>query len=103
MINPLGFTLENFDAVGRVRDREKGRPVDATGAYQTRAGEVVRFAGVRDLAGFLAGSEEVHEAFVEQLFHHLVKQPVRAFGPWKLSELRQSFAANHFSIRKPIP
>ena len=77
-----------------------GRSIDATGGYQTRSGEVLKFAGVRDLATFLAGSEEVHEAFVEQLFHHLVKQPARAFGPWKLSELRQSFAANRFSIRK---
>jgi cytochrome c553 len=100
MINPLGFTLENFDAVGRFRDRENGHPVDASGAYQTRSGEVVKFAGVRDLATFLAGSEEVHEAFVEQLFHHLVKQPVRAFGPRTLAELRDSFARDEFNIRK---
>ena len=38
MINPLGFTLEHFDAVGRFRDEEKGKPIDATGGYQTRTG-----------------------------------------------------------------
>src|SRR5262249_47038177 len=81
VINPLGFTLENFDAVGRYRDQEKGRPINATGGYQTRTGEVLKFAGPRDLARFLASSEEVHEAFVEQMFHHLVRQPVRAYGP----------------------
>jgi cytochrome c553 len=100
MINPLGFTLEHFDAIGRYRDKEKGRPIDATGAYQTRGGEVVRFAGIRELATFLAGSEEVQEAFVEQLFHYLVKQPVRAFGPRKLSALRRSFADNRFNVRE---
>jgi hypothetical protein len=100
MINPLGFTLERFDAVGRLRDEENGHPVDATGMYQTRTGEVVKFAGVRDLATFLAGSEEVHEAFVERLFHSLVKQPVRAFGPRTLAELRDSFERNEFNIRK---
>ena len=89
VINPLGFTLEHFDAVGRFRDKENGQPIDATGTYQTRTGEVVKFTGVRDLATFLAGSEETHEAFVEQLFHHLVKQPIRAFGPRKLPDLRQ--------------
>ena len=73
---------------------------DATGTYQTQTGEVVKFNGVRDLAKFLAGSEEVHEAFVEQLFHYFVKQPVRAYGPRKLAELRQSFAENGFSVRK---
>jgi hypothetical protein len=100
MINPLGFTLENFDAVGRFRDTENGKPIDATGAYQTRTGEVARFAGVRELAVFLAGSPEVHEAFVERVFHHLVKQPVRAFGQTRLEDLRQSFAQNGYSVRK---
>jgi hypothetical protein len=100
MINPLGFTLENFDAVGRFREAENGKPIDASGGYLTRSGQTVKFAGVRDLAEFLADSPEVHEAFVEQVFHHLVKQPVRAYGPNRLDEMRQTFAQNGFSVRK---
>jgi hypothetical protein len=30
-MDPIGFALENFDAVGRWRSLEEGRPVDATG------------------------------------------------------------------------
>jgi cytochrome c553 len=100
MINPLGFTLEHYDAIGRYREKENGRLINATGAYQTRSGGLVKFAGVRDLATFLAGSEEVHAAFVEQLFQNLVKQPVRACGPHTLTDLQQSFARDGFSIRK---
>ena len=88
VINPLGFTLEHFDAVGRYRDKERGRPINATGTYQTRSGAPVKLTGVRDLAKFLAGSEEVHEAFVEQMFHHVVRQPIRAYGARQLPELR---------------
>ena len=90
MINPLGFTLENFDAVGRFRERGEGQ-ADRRDRGRTRRGpaSVVKFDGARDLASFLAGSEETHAAFVEQLFHHLVKQPIRAFGPDTLAELRQ--------------
>ena len=47
-----------------------------------------------------AGSEEAHAAFVEKLFHHVVKQPVRAYGPNTLPELVRSFEANEFNIRK---
>ena len=101
MINPLGFTLEHFDAVGRFRDEEKGKPIDATGRLPDRAtGETVTFTGVRELATFLAGSEETHDAFVEQLFHHLVKQPIRAYGPNRSPNLRRSFAENGYNIRK---
>lgn len=100
VINPLGFTLENFDAVGKFRDAENGKPIDATGGYLTRAGEAKSFKDVRDLAKFLAASDEVQAAFTEQMFHHLVKQPVRAFGPMTAADLRQSFVKNGYSIRK---
>jgi mono/diheme cytochrome c family protein len=100
LINPLGFTLEHFDAVGRYRETENGKPVDASGSYQTRTGETVTFNGARDLAKFLAGNDEVQGAFAERLFHHLAQQPVRAYGPTTLADLKQAFAANGLNIRK---
>jgi hypothetical protein len=39
-IDPIGFGLENFDAVGRFRAREAGRPVDNTG--ELPSGETFR-------------------------------------------------------------
>jgi len=100
IINPLGFTLEHFDAVGRFRDTDHAKPIDATGLYQTRTGKTVSVTGARQLAEFLAGSEEVQQAFAEQLFHHLVQQSVKAYGVQTPIELRQSFAGSGFHIRK---
>ena len=100
VINPLGFVLENFDAVGRFRDKEQNKPVNAMGEYLTRDGKRVTFKSVDDLANFLATSPESHEAFVEQLFHHLVQQPVRAYGNDRLDALRNSFVAGGFNVRK---
>ena len=102
LINPLGFTLEHFDAVGRFRRDEQSKLIDSTGAYRTRSGETVTFKGVRDLATFLANSDETHAAFVEQLFHYLVKQPVRAYGLQTSPELKQAFVRNNFSIRREV-
>ena len=100
MINPLGFTLEHFDAVGRYRREEMGKPIDATGSYETRSGESVKFSGIHDLAVYLTTSGEAHAAFVQQLFHYLVKQPIGAFDRQELPELRRFFAAHDFNIRK---
>jgi hypothetical protein len=100
IINPLGFTLENFDAVGKFRDLDHGKPVDPTGSYRTRDGGTVTLKGARDLANFVATSPEAQEAFVEQMFHHLAQQPARAYGPATLDELRKNFAASGFNIRK---
>ena len=59
--------LEHFDAVGRYREREHDKPVDGGGSYRTRDGEQVPFDGARELAAFVAQSEEAHAAFTEFL------------------------------------
>jgi hypothetical protein len=100
MINPLGFTMENFDAIGRYRESDKNRPIDATGSYLTQSGEVKKFKGEKDLASFLAASEESQDAFVKQLFHHTVKQPIRAYGPNTLKDLQKQFVNNNYSIQE---
>ncbi len=100
MINPLGFGLERFDAVGRFRAEERGKAIDASGTYEPPDGEPKAYVGARALGALLAGSEETHSAFVEQMFHHLVKQPIRAFGPREHATLRRSFAEAGFNIRK---
>jgi hypothetical protein len=102
IINPLGFTLESFDAIGRLRDQENGKPIDATGSFVSRSGKTETFNGARDLAKFLAGSDEAHEAFVARLFHHFVRQPVLAYGPDKLTELRRYFEANECNVRRLV-
>ncbi len=98
LINPLGFSLEEFDAVGRYRDLEKGKPIDASGSYLTQGGETVTFSGARELGNFLAASPEVHAAFAERLFQYMLKQPVRAFGDDRLEALGKEFREHHFSV-----
>ena len=99
MINPLGFGLENFDAVGRFRALERDKPVDSNGSYEPPTGDPATYSGARQLAEILASGDEAPSAFVEQLFHHMVQQPARAFGPQQLPELRRSFAESRYNIR----
>ena len=49
-MDPLGLGLENFDAIGRWRDKEGGEPIDATS--QLASGE--EFSGIRELRDILA-------------------------------------------------
>ena len=32
-MDPIGFAMENFDAIGKWRDRDSGNPIDASGAF----------------------------------------------------------------------
>jgi len=102
MINPLGFALEEFDAIGRYRETENrsgvAKPIDPSGSYLPREGAEATFRGARELAAYATTSRDAQEAFVQSLFHALVKQPARAWGPDTLEKLRESFVAGGFSV-----
>ena len=98
VINPLGFSLENYDAVGRFRTHEKSKPIDVTSIYQTPEGDDVKFSGARDLAVFLAGSERVQKSFIRQLFNYYTKQSIDAVEKNQVDELHRKFKNSNFDI-----
>ncbi|MFP6872950.1 MAG: DUF1592 domain-containing protein [Verrucomicrobiales bacterium] len=99
VINPLGFTLENFDAIGRWRMSEKDKRINAKSDYMTAAGDLLSLSGARDIADFAAGSPAAHGAFINAVFNHLAKQPIAAYGSNSLIDLRKGFSASLFNIK----
>jgi hypothetical protein len=102
MINPLGFSLENFDAVGRWRAKDNNKPVNPVGELSTNEGKTVRLTGPRDIVNYVASNPSGHRAFIRHLFHHLVKQEPAAFGTNTLDDLQRQFAASGCHIQNLI-
>jgi hypothetical protein len=64
LMDPIGFSLENFDAVGRWRTLEEGKPVDTTGGLPDGS----KFTGVSGLEqGLLAHPEVFAGTLTEKL------------------------------------
>lgn len=101
-INGLGFALESFDAVGKRRELEGEKQIDANGSYTDRDGIFQEFDGVGALANFIASSPDAHRAFVSRVFQHFVKQPPAAFGTDTLERLTKQFEDSEFNIKKLI-
>jgi hypothetical protein len=99
IINPLGFAMENFDAVGRWRTSENNKPVDTKSEYTTVDGRTLEIQSARDIASYAASSEPAQRAFVTQLFQYSIKQPPAAYGPELVDQLRAEFADDDFNIR----
>jgi mono/diheme cytochrome c family protein len=99
-INPLGFSLENFDALGRFRLREDEKPIDPESDYLTQEGEVLRLRGPRDVADHAAESAMARRGFVRQLFQNSIKQTPLAYGHETVERLDQSFSASGQQIRE---
>lgn len=102
IINPIGFSLENYDAIGRFRTQELDKPINTTSDYATEEDEVVKITGPGDLARLAVESPGAHRAFIKHLFHHLAQQPVNSFGYSRMDDLHESFVANNFNIRHLI-
>ena len=65
LIDPVGFALENFDPVGRWRELDKGRPVDAAGGLPDGS----EFDGI---AGLEQGLLDRPELFVGTMIEKLL-------------------------------
>lgn len=100
VINPFGFSLEHYDAVGRWRTTDNNKPVNALAEFDTDDGHTVKLTGPKDIADYTVSNPGAHKSFVRQLFFHTVKQTPLAFGVQTLDDLRAQFEANGFNIQK---
>jgi Protein of unknown function (DUF1588)/Protein of unknown function (DUF1592)/Protein of unknown function (DUF1595)/Protein of unknown function (DUF1585)/Protein of unknown function (DUF1587) len=65
-LDPIGFAFEEFDAIGRYRTTENGRPVDASGGVPTIGLEDGSLLGGAALARAVAESPEAVACFARQ-------------------------------------
>ncbi|HRQ90987.1 MAG TPA: DUF1585 domain-containing protein, partial [Bacteroidia bacterium] len=86
------------DGIGRWREQDRGRPVDATSDFHTDDGRGLKLTGPRDVAELAVASPSAHRSFIEKLFHHFVKQPVRAYDVDGMEKLRETFEKGDYQI-----
>jgi hypothetical protein len=99
-INPLGFSLENYDATGRWRGMDNNKPVNAEADYVTTEGETVKLRNPRDLATHAANDRAARRGFIRQLFQFMVNQSPNVYGPQTLETLEKAFSDDGCHIRR---
>jgi len=76
LMDPVGFTLENYDAVGRWRNAENGKPIDASGGLPDGG----NFEGVDGLQRALLSRPEVFACvFTEKLMTYALGRGVEPY------------------------
>lgn len=73
-MDALGFAFEGFDAMGRARASEHGKPIDTRGQAALGGERSITFADSLELTRKLAGSPEVAECFARQGFRFFSAQ-----------------------------
>ncbi len=93
LMDPVGFALENFDALGRWRTLEEGKPVDASGGFPDGA----KFTGVAGLEQALLNRPELFAStLTEKLLTFALGRGVESFdAPAVRQVVRDAKADNH--------
>ncbi len=93
LMDPVGFALENFDAVGRWRELDAGRPVDARGGFPDGR----EFDGVAGLEQALAASPELFVGtLVERLLVFALGRGVEPYDGPAVREIVRAAAADDY-------
>ncbi len=88
VINPLGFMLENYDALGRWRSHDNGKPIDARVLIDFLGEPAVAAAKPLDALRALTSSDQFKQCFVRQMFRFYMG---RAEAPTDDPVLRRMF------------
>ncbi|MEP7126026.1 MAG: DUF1592 domain-containing protein [Byssovorax sp.] len=102
LMDPIGFGFERFDGIGRERDAEAGKKIDASGEIASTPGSDGIFDGTVDLATKLAASPDVHACFATQWMRFAYGIQEDAETACLVDQLGQNFEKNGLKIEDLI-
>jgi mono/diheme cytochrome c family protein len=92
-MDPLGFALENFDAVGKWRSAEDGEVIDASASLP----DGTKFAGVAGLRNLLLGRrEQFVNTFTEKLLTYALGRELEYYDMPAVRKITREAAANDY-------
>lgn len=99
VLDPVGFSLENFDAVGRWREMENGQPVDASGGFPDGR----EFVGVDALEEALLGRPDLFVGtFTEKLLTYALGRGIETFDAPAVRSILREAEKDDFRISSVI-
>ena len=99
LMDPLGFALENYDAIGRWRTAEGGAPVDASGKLP----DGTRFDGVAELQDALLGRPELFvSTLAEKLLTHALGRGVEYYDAPAIRRIVDAAEGNDYRFSSLI-
>jgi hypothetical protein len=100
LMDPIGFAFEGYDAIGRVRTTDNGRPIDARGEVRGLDGANRTFSSPRELVALLAGSDQVARCFAKEWARFGLRRAETAADAASLDHAFARFAASGQNVRE---
>jgi hypothetical protein len=98
LFDGIGFALENYDAVGRWRETDKGKKIDPSGKVPLPSGGEVSFSNFVDLVDQLAQKPDIYSCFASQYLSYATGRGVRQIDSCEKATLLESFAKSGYRV-----
>ncbi len=98
LIDPIGFAFENYDAAGRWRDMDNGKPVDSSAVISGDVDIAGPNQDAVELGAKLASSGQVQRCFVRHWFSFAYGRGQSERDLCNRAELEAAFAQSGFEI-----
>ncbi|WP_222436019.1 DUF1592 domain-containing protein [Rubripirellula reticaptiva] len=100
LLDPIGFGLENFDAIGRWRDQdENGQPIDASGELPDGS----RFSSPQELKVMIAGRlDDFSRNLVEKLLAYALCRRLEGYDEIVLDDLMRELAQDGYRMQTVV-
>jgi hypothetical protein len=98
-MDPIGFSMENFDGIGRWRDKEEGQPIDASGTLFTGA----RVDGAAALRRELTARPEVFVGvFTEKMLTYALGRGIEYYDMPAVRKIVRDAAATNYRFSSVV-
>lgn len=100
LMDPIGFALEHFDAVGRYRTRDEGEPIDPSG--ELPSGE--RFAGFEELRELLSSSkrQEFLQCMSEKMLIYAVGRGLEYYDQCAIDKIKNALEEDDYRFSRLV-
>jgi hypothetical protein len=99
LMDPLGLAFESYDAIGRFRTMDVGKPLELAGALTGAEPEGAPFKNGTELMKLLAGSPTVSACFVKTAFRYAHGREPEAGDSCTIDRLAAQFATSNGDIK----
>jgi hypothetical protein len=92
-MDPLGFALENYNAIGQWRTRDAGQPIDASGVLP----DGKSFKGSAEMKAILAGNRDIFaECLTEKLMIYALGRGLEGYDRRAVKQITTNLSASDY-------
>ncbi len=99
-MDPIGFGLDQYDAVGKFQTMRANQVIDATGTVMRMDGANSPFTGPQQLAQLLSGSDEVRRCVAAKWLRFALGRGEAAADAPAVHEISVAFARTDYNVRE---